>query len=138
MAKHTLWLAQWNRKWNVYALIGGHKRAHESFREWIIREIEEELSLRCGIDFEVADEPAARLEYTAFSKSAQEETGYTMELFDVRLTDSAGGRIDAKPNNRWLTEQEIQSQRTTDGKPVSETVELILRKLGVSPPNNVR
>lgn len=127
----TLWLAQWNKNWNAYAFIGGHKRPDESFRDCMLREVSEELGLTEKADFLVASEPLARLEYTAWSQSAQEDTAYTMELFDVQLTDTARQKLQTNPANRWLTEDELQTQQTSDKKPVSSTMPLLLRKAGL-------
>lgn len=127
------WLAQWNSGWNAYALVGGQKRDDETFRECAIREVQEELNLQCGKEFTIADHPTAHLEYTAWSERAQEQTAYTMELFDVRLAgeEVVRQKIDADPANRWLTHDEIQTQQTSDEKPVSPTMKLILEKAGV-------
>jgi hypothetical protein len=96
----------------------------------VIREVTEELRLT-GEQFAVSREPLTRLEYTAFSHSAGQQTQYTMELFEVELTGPARRRVEAEPNNRWLTEQDIQGQRTPDGTPVSPTMSLLLRQAGL-------
>jgi 8-oxo-dGTP pyrophosphatase MutT (NUDIX family) len=78
-----VWLAQWNRSWNAYALVGGDKRPTESFRDCLDREIAEELGWHEGADFTVAATPPVHLEFTAWSESAHQETAYTMELFEI-------------------------------------------------------
>jgi len=129
----TLWLAQWNEHWQHYHFVGGHKRPGESFRECLVREMAEELHLREGADY-VATGPVAHLEYTAWSRSTEVETAYTMELFEVRLAaEEARRKVDSDPSNRWLTEEEIAGQRCGDGQPASETMALLLRKSGVWP-----
>ena len=126
-ASGTLWLAQWNGNWNKFNFVGGHKRSSESFRQCAIREVAEELEIVPGEDYVVGDEPAAHLEYVAWSGSANEKTAYTIELFDARLRrDSAALRVDANPANRWLTEREILAERTSDGRAVSETMARLL------------
>ncbi len=127
------WLAQWNPNWKAYSFVGGHKRAEESFRECMVREIGEELGLEEGTDFVMAGAPAAHLEYNAWSHGAREETTYTMELFDVQLEPSARAAIEANPANRWLSEDEVRTGRSADGRPVSETVSLILTKAQILP-----
>src|SRR5437899_12852391 len=87
-AKGRRWLARWNAKWGAYHLVAGHRLPDESFRDCIRRELNEELGLRDPSDFTVAGEPAARLEYSAYSRSAGVETAYVMELFDVRLAEA--------------------------------------------------
>lgn len=121
------WLAQWNRHWQRYHFVGGHKRPEESFRECVVREVSEELGLRDSTDFRAAAEPLARVEYTAWSESAAQETHYTMELFDVELAgDTAWQTVDGDSRNRWLTETEIRAQRCADGQPASESMVRLL------------
>jgi len=128
----TLWLAQWNRHWARYHFVAGHKRADESFRECLVREVAEELLLRQGVDYVVPAEPLAHLEYSAWSQSAQTETAYTMELFEVELAGKAAvAKLDADAKNRWLTHAEIRALRCEDGRPVSETMPLLLQKAGL-------
>jgi len=123
------WLAQWNTNWRRYSFVGGHKHPDESFRQCVIREIGEELQLAANSDFLVADEPLARVDYAAWSESAQQDTHYTMELFDVQFTnDEARRKIDADPRNRWLTDDEIREGRCPGGEVVSETMSLLLSK----------
>ena len=126
----VLWLAQWSRTWHCFHLVGGHKRPDESFRECLVREIGEELGLREGADYEMAAVPTGHMEFTAWSQRTNEETAYTMELFEVRLHDGPPReKTEADPENRWLSEAEIRSGRTTDGKPVSPTMAVILGKI---------
>ena len=47
------WLAQWNENWQAFFFVGGHRQESETFRQCVIREIEEELDL-AGSDFTVA------------------------------------------------------------------------------------
>jgi len=123
----TLWLAQWNPRWQKYHLVSGHKRPDETFRECLVRELGEELGLREGTDFQMTPEAFARLEYTAWSESAGADTAYTMELFEVKLIGPAAReKVDANPGNRWLSDEEIRSERCDDGKAVSTTMRLLL------------
>jgi len=121
------WLVRWNRKWECYAFVGGHKHDDESFRECVIREITEELELACEQDFRVSEEPLSHLEFTDWSASAQTETAYTHELFAVALTgDEARLRLEQDERVRWITEDEIHSHFCADGKAVSATVVRLL------------
>jgi 8-oxo-dGTP pyrophosphatase MutT (NUDIX family) len=126
----TLWLAQWNPRWQKYHFVSGHKRPDETFRECMGREIGEELGLSEDIDFQLPAAPLAHLEYTAWSDSAGAETAYTMELFEVDLIGSAAReKVEINPENRWLTEEDIRSESCKDGKPVSATMTLLLSML---------
>ena len=62
------WLAQWNENWRAFFFIGGHRREDETFRECVVREIEEELGLAVS-EFTVALQPAHHLEYRARLRS---------------------------------------------------------------------
>jgi 8-oxo-dGTP pyrophosphatase MutT (NUDIX family) len=126
----SLWLGQWSRTWHRFHFVGGHKNDRESFRECLAREISEELDLKEHQDYDMAAEPTAHLEFTAWSEGAMEETAYTTELFEVRLHDGAArDKVDADPVNRWLTEAEILAGQCTDGKPISATMKLLLSKI---------
>jgi len=121
----TQWLAQWNEKWQAYFFVGGHRADRETFRECVIREITEELDLSPA-ECPVAECPAHHFEYQAVSKSANELTSYTMELFEAHLTQCALDKIGVDPNNRWLTKGEILRMEADDGRPVSESMAAIL------------
>lgn len=128
----TVWLVQWNKKWKNYHLIGGHKRPEESFRECLIREINEELGLQENDNsFLVAQEPVAHVEYTAWSASSQIQTLYTTELYHVQLiSEIARNQVNSNPCNRWTTEAEIHRLRCVDGQPISEATSLLLSRAG--------
>ena len=125
----TRWLAQWNPKWCAYHFVSGHRRDDETFRECLVREIAEELHLVEGTDYRVATEPATHLEFVDFSRSAQSQTCYIMELFAVSLDEGAHPSVEADPANRWLTDAEIDSERTHDARAVSATMRRVLGKL---------
>jgi ADP-ribose pyrophosphatase YjhB (NUDIX family) len=128
----TLWLAQWNPRWGCYNFVGGHKRPDESFRDCVAREVSEELGLHAGKNCSVAADPVAHLTYSAWSASARQNTQYTIELFEVGLADSdARSNVDANPDNRWISEREILTKCCDDGKPVSDTMELLLSKVNL-------
>jgi 8-oxo-dGTP pyrophosphatase MutT (NUDIX family) len=128
------WLAQWNAKWQALALVGGHKRPNESFRECAIREVTEELGIAAGVDFSVQESPLAQLQYVALSRSANEDTTYLVELFDTTLlTEAAQRKVNSNPLNAWLTTREIAGLKTDHGRPISETIQLLLTKAKLWP-----
>jgi 8-oxo-dGTP pyrophosphatase MutT (NUDIX family) len=129
------WLAQWNPKWRSFNFISGHKRPDESFQECLLREVEEELGLQRDIDFNADAHPVAQLDFVAWSESARAETRYRMELFDVHLTSEAvWSRVLVGPETRLVTEAEIASRRTADGRRVSETMQRLLDALSAQKP----
>ncbi len=129
----TEWLARWNDKWQCYHFVSGHRRPNESFRQCLLREVGEELRLREGEDFAVGTEPLARFQYPGWSGSAQAETLYTTELFEVELTgEGTPQAVEADPRNRWLTEAEIRARACEGGQPVSGTMALLLTRMARS------
>jgi 8-oxo-dGTP pyrophosphatase MutT (NUDIX family) len=119
-------LVQWNDGWQAYSLVGGHQRLGESFRECVHREVAEELRLAEGTDFRVGLYPLARAAYRAFSRRAQEETEYRLELFAVELLGEAITRVSADPANRWVARREVAARRADDGRPISDQVRRLL------------
>ena len=125
------WLARWNGQWNCFHLVGGHKEAEESFRQCMIREMAEELGVEEGRDFTVSAEPAKHLEYVAWSARAQADTLYTVELFQVEIVGAAAwAALGQRQDTRWLTQAEIEAQRSADGKPISPTMGRLLDSIG--------
>jgi 8-oxo-dGTP pyrophosphatase MutT (NUDIX family) len=113
-------LTQWNRKWQAFNLVGGHVEPGESFRECVVREMIEELGIAAA-EFDVSDEPLARIEFTTWSVPAQETTEYEMAAFRAALrTEAAASRIEANADNRWLSREELARGTTDAGQHVSE------------------
>ena len=129
--KQTRWLTRWNRSWQCYHFVGGHKHDDETFRQCLVREIREELALLLDRDFALAAEPRARAEFVTWSDSAQTETQYVIELFDVRLVNGSDSAFAGSDDGvRWLTEQEIRNKFCADGKPISSTMTRLLEEIG--------
>lgn len=127
------WLARWNSNWDSYNFVAGHKHDSEEFRECIEREIQEELGLRRATDpsdFTVSKKPIAQGTYDAWSASAKVDTEYMTQVFYVELGDPIYQKTLKGPLCRWLDAKEIGSQLTSDGKPISETMHLILTATG--------
>ena len=104
----TLWLAQWNQGWRSFSFVGGHKREQESFRECVIREIEEELGLREGQDVRIALTPLKAVAYIDVSRRTGEETEY-----DIALLRGEPDRSWRSDRNRRQSRQSL-AERTRD------------------------
>jgi 8-oxo-dGTP pyrophosphatase MutT (NUDIX family) len=122
----THWLAQWNKNWGAFHFVAGHRQPDETFRECLVREIAEELQLHEGPDFRVSGQEPLHQEFVEFSRSAQTETRYIMDLFNVKLNDTADPKVDSESANRWLSEVEIEAEKTDDGRPVSPTMKRLI------------
>jgi 8-oxo-dGTP pyrophosphatase MutT (NUDIX family) len=139
------WLTRWNRKWGCYFLIGGHREADETFAACVVRELEEELGVRRGVDYTLCETPMARAQYTAWSASAGAETEYTMEFFSLTpegsrlpLVVQGPSRVgreasDSEEPLRWVTAAEIRAARTGDGEPISKTLASLFDAAGWPP-----
>ena len=75
------YLTQWNRRWNAFNFVGGHKRERETFRECVVREVAEELELTEGAGYWVAQEPLLCAEYVSWSDGAD---GYRLQTSCLR------------------------------------------------------
>lgn len=118
-----VYLANWNPGWKAWTWVGGHKHDDESFRDCVIREVQEELGLTPEVDYTVSPPERKRLEIVAMSASAGEPTNYVLVWHDVRLvSEAARHKLAVDPQVRWLTEREIINLRTADGQPVSSTM----------------
>ena len=139
------YLGQWNPAWAAFAFVGGHREADETARQCLVREVAEELRVaplaadpdawvtaKEGVEpavngdgayCTVSAEPVGVLEYEAFSQSAGVRTRYEVSLYEVSLSPVAVPLAEANPENRWLSEEDIERGRCADGKAVSDTVQ---------------
>ncbi len=116
----TEWLAKWNGAWKRWALVGGHKHDDDTYRDCLVREIDEELGLTAGVDYDLAPVPPRRWRFTARSERAREMTAYSIAAFAASLSRQARATVDRDPRNCWLSADEIRAGRTSDGRPISD------------------
>jgi ADP-ribose pyrophosphatase YjhB (NUDIX family) len=122
------WLCQWNQHWERYFLVGGHKDDSESPEECLVREMREELHLNRHQDYNI--QRCRPHGYPGWSTRAWQRTQYNITTFDAMLTDRALAAVGRDAANRWLTAEEICSERCADGQLVSPTVYALLWGLG--------
>ena len=128
--EHPELLAQWNEGWQSYSFVGGHKRNEESFRECVIREVNEELRIDEGSEFLVEPTALSHLEYTAWSVRARVATAYTMEVFRVTLVSTdIEAFVSRAAENCWVSFPEIWAGCTENGTHISNTVRDIVRHI---------
>lgn len=134
----TQWLVRWNHKWESFSLIGGHLEQDETYRECLLREIEEEIGLT--EDALVASgDPAVELSYVAFSKRANADTQYVLLLYDVDIPECTTDALVASDERlRWVSLSEIRDGCTADGKAVADVVKRFYAVTAVDTPNERR
>lgn len=115
-----LWLVQWNERWGRYYFIGGHREDGESGTECLERELREELELEPA-DYQAEPLRDQPLKHVDWSVSAWRNTDYTIWPFRVSLSERAVDTVSKDAANRWITKDEILSERCEDDKPVSPT-----------------
>jgi 8-oxo-dGTP pyrophosphatase MutT (NUDIX family) len=120
------WLSQWNENWKAFFFIGGHRDGSETFRECVIREIEEELGLTPA-ECPVAASPAQHFEYRALSRNTNELAAYTIEMFNAQPTPRGLEKIANNPMNKWLDEDEIRRMEAHDARLISVTICVLLQ-----------
>ena len=123
------YLLQWNHNWKMYNLIGGKMDAGRDsglFAKTLQNELWEELQIKIGQDYKIAHEyPTIYL--TQFSRRDLVFKDYEFHVFEVELVDDS---VLEHTSHLYVTPAEIESLRTTNGEPISETVLNILSRIG--------
>jgi 8-oxo-dGTP pyrophosphatase MutT (NUDIX family) len=140
------YLLQWNEVWCGFNLIGGKlddsKGDAGSLSRALQRELEEELGLKYGEDFEVG--PCLKtVKMRQFSRRENKSKNYRFGVFDVSLFPQLLKNINY-PNYaaRWLSThyenvfvsaEEVVNLATSDGRSISRTTKRVLQALGEIP-----
>ena len=125
VAGQTEFLCQFHEKTRGYFLVGGHREEGESFRDCVIREIQEELSLTPQ-DFTVKAQPWNVLQFQARSSSTKLDTDYYIQLFEVTITTAALATVESDSRNAWLSADEIRDESFHKGRRISSDMRRIL------------
>lgn len=140
------YLLQWNEAWCGFNLIGGKlddsKGDKGLLNRALQRELEEELGLKRGEDFEIG-RCLKTIKMRQFSRSDNKLKRYRFGVFDVNLFPRLWHSLNS-PNYaaRWLSTryenvfasaEEIANLTTADGRPISRTTRSILQKIGELP-----
>lgn len=135
------YLVQWNAKWKAFNLIAGHVE-HELdqgfFDRGMLREAREELPTLPAERIQVRALPVDLIETTRRSAGYDGLTRYVLRVFQLVIDlDRAEilARTSERPENAWVTEEELRCGRTADGRevtrfPIAEILDaLALREL---------
>jgi 8-oxo-dGTP pyrophosphatase MutT (NUDIX family) len=126
--KQRQWLCRWNENWQRYFLVGGHQEDSETANACMVRELQEELGFMPGADYALSG-PQPLASYIGWSIGYWQQTQYTMSPYIITPTKAGHAKIGSNAANRWLTWDEIASERCADDKLVSPTTRKILHML---------
>lgn len=119
------YLVQWNSKWKAFNLIAGHVE-HELdqgfFDRGMLREAREELPTLPAERIHVRALPVDLIETTRRSAGYDGLTRYVLRVFQLVFDlDRAEvlSRTSERPENAWITEEELRCGRTADGRDVT-------------------
>lgn len=144
--KKRRYLLQWNETWQVFNLIGGKldndRGDAGSLRRALQRELEEEMGLKPGDDFEIG-RCLKTVKLRQYSRREERIKNYRFGIFDVAIFPQLLNSINY-PNYaaRWLSTryenvfasaEEIANMQTSDGRAISPTTKRVLQTLGELP-----
>lgn len=140
------YLLQWNERWGVFNLIGGKldnsKGDAGLLSRALLRELEEELGLKCREDFEI-HRCLKTVKMRQYSRRENKTKNYHFGIYDVTLFPQLLNSL-RKPNYaaRWLSTryenifasaEEITNLVTANGRVISCTTKRILQAMGELP-----
>lgn len=123
------YLAQWNRHWVAFNLVGGKLDDGESFRDACAREVAEELGLLDGLDCVTAKEALCRVREVRHSERHRVDTAYTIEVFAAEFLGDAAAFVATDGDNRWLDADEVAAGVCRDGRAVSDLLRQVVARL---------
>ncbi len=101
--QHSLWLCQWCDQRACDDFVSGERRADESFRDCIDREVAKSLGLQWR-DFLVANMAQLNMEFAAVLPGEQHPYHVAVAFYIVHLYHAASRqRVASLPNTKWLT-----------------------------------
>jgi len=141
------YLLQWNAHWEKLSLVGGkvNPEDHGKYAKTMTRELKEELGIS---SHNYVMERLETIQTRQFSEHEKVFKDYEFHIFQVRFTPqhpTSHADFNAfveryftvrDRSNRLASEEEIRHLRTSDGKPISYTVKLILEKINEISPSD--
>jgi 8-oxo-dGTP pyrophosphatase MutT (NUDIX family) len=140
------YLLQWNETWGVFNLIGGKldnsKGDAGLLSRALLRELEEELGLKCREDFEIL-RCLKTVKMRQYSRRENKTKNYRFDIYDVTLFPQLLNTLHT-PNYaaRWFSTcyenvfasaEEIANLATANNRVISSTTKRILQALGELP-----
>jgi 8-oxo-dGTP pyrophosphatase MutT (NUDIX family) len=137
------YLLQWNETWQVFNLIGGKldnsKGDSDSLSRALQRELEEEMGLKNGEDFELG-RCLKTVKMRQFSPREKKAKYYRFGVFDVALfprllhsishPNYAARWLSTRYENVFVSAEEVANLKTADGRAISCTTRHVLQALG--------
>ena len=127
-ANHPMWLAAWRAETACYEPPVALKRADESQRQAVLRE----LNTRFNFDeVECAVVPSTAAQQIAWLATIEEQDYETRcAVFLITLTSPAMLRLlDADPDIRWLSADEIRDGHASDGRLIGKDLSRAISKV---------
>lgn len=129
-------LLQWNKKWGVLNFVGGKVEPPGNFATTIIREIDEELGVPPS-EVQLLSNPQ-HIFMTQFSRHERKEKAYHFCVFPIQIFPTLpistncmyAQWLSTGCDNMFVSMQEIERLKTTNGCPISPTTKRILLETG--------
>lgn len=103
-------LLQYNPKWLDYSFVGGKLEEQETPLQAAYREVEEELSITRGLDFNLEILEPGEIQIERFSKRTKQLTNYKFYLFFLIAKQNFLNKISTE-KNLWVPVSEIQTKQ---------------------------
>lgn len=128
------WLAFWKESEQHFSFVVAERLEKESWRECLDRDLAWELNLRRGKDYLISSMARLHFEEATVDRESSEPAKLEIEFYVVDPYGKAGrAAFDSLPDARWLSNDELRSGRSTDGKEIDSWLVELLRKADLLP-----